>query len=126
MTVYLTLKEVFVLHDALIRRFGGSAGIRNAGLIDAALARPRWCYYETLTHQAVALVQSLARSHPFINGKKRVAFPAAAVSLNLNARRLSVSGDDAESFIIDTVIRDHASIDNIATRLAEWLRPIHS
>ena len=121
MTVYLTQEEVYVLHDALIRRFGGSQGIRDAGLIDAALARPRSGYYDTLAHQAAALMQSLARNHPFVDGNKRVAFAATAAFLRLNGWRLSVSADDAESFIILEVIVDHANVDELAARISRWM-----
>lgn len=55
MTDYLTLAEVLAMHADLIARYGGSPGIRDLGLLEAALFRPQTGYYEDLIAEAAAL-----------------------------------------------------------------------
>ena len=62
------------MHEALINVFGGSSGIRDEGALASALIRPQLGYYNSLTQEAAALMESLANNHPFIDGKKRVAY----------------------------------------------------
>jgi len=113
-TVYPTLEEALYLHDRLIERFGGSTGVRDLGLLESALARPRSGYYASLSLQAAALMQSLSQNHAFMDGNKRVAFAITAVFLHLNGHRLVVGADAAERFLIDRVIVAKAEIDEIA------------
>ena len=111
------LQETLELHEQLILRFGGSAGVRDMGLLESALVRPQTGYYDTLSMQAAALFQSLCQNHCFVDGNKRVAFASTAIFLRMNGYRLSVNPDDGESFIIDQVIQNRITIENIAT----WL-----
>ncbi|HTE56237.1 MAG TPA: type II toxin-antitoxin system death-on-curing family toxin [Kofleriaceae bacterium] len=122
-TVFLTLEEVLVLHAELVRRFGGSGGIRDRGLLESALARPRTGYYETLSLQAAALLQSLCQNHAFIDGNKRVAFAATAIFLRMNGHDLMASADDAEHFLVERAIVGRAPLDEIASWLESHLRP---
>ncbi len=115
--LYLTLQETIELHEQLILRFGGPAGVRDMGLLESALIRPQTGYYETLSMQAAALLQSLCQNHCFVDGNKRVAFAATAIFLRMNGYRLSVQADEGETFLIDRVIRKRAAIEEIAT----WL-----
>lgn len=116
-TLYLTLEETLELHRQLIERFGGLEGVRDLGLLDSALARPRSGYYASLSEQAAALMQSLAGNHAFIDGNKRIAFAACAVFLHMNGHAIRVGADEAERFLIDDVIVARAGVPAIA----EWL-----
>lgn len=116
-TLFLTLEEVLDLHQQLIQRFGGADGVRDPGLLESALARPRSGYYASLSEQAAALMQSLAGNHAFLDGNKRVAFAATAVFLRMNGYALRVDADAAERFLIDSVIVGQAEIAVIAA----WL-----
>lgn len=78
MNDYLTLAEVLAIHDDQIERYGGSAGVRDCGLLEAALFRPQTGYYADLIEEAAALWESLAQNHPFIDGNKRTAFAVSA------------------------------------------------
>jgi death-on-curing family protein len=74
---YLTLEEVLLLHARLIQRTGGSGGVRDLGLLDSALARPQATFggqdlYPGLWHKAAALMHSLVKNHPFVDGNKRI------------------------------------------------------
>lgn len=120
-TLYLTLEEVVDLHRQLIERFGGIAGVRDPGLLESALARPRSGYYSSLSEQAAAMLQSLAGNHAFVDGNKRVAFAATAVFLRMNGYRLAVDADEAERFLIDDVIDGHAEVAVIGDWLERFL-----
>jgi death-on-curing protein len=115
--LYLSLQESLELHEQLILRFGGLAGVRDMGLLESALIRPQTGYYDSLSMQAAALMQSLCQNHCFVDGNKRVAFAATAIFLRMNGYRLNVQADDGETFLIDQVIQNKAAIEDIAT----WL-----
>jgi death-on-curing protein len=69
--LYLTTGEVLVMHSLLIRQYGGSDGVRDVGLLEAALFRPQTGYYSDIIEEAAALLESLAVNHPFVDGNKR-------------------------------------------------------
>jgi death-on-curing protein len=119
LTLYLTLEEVFALHAALVERHGGAPGVRDTGLVESALARARSGYYESLSEQAAALLQSFAMNHAFIDGNKRVAWASCMVFLRMNGYRVSVRADEAERFLIDQVIVGRAE----HRMIAQWLEP---
>jgi death-on-curing protein len=77
---YLTVAEVLAMHDDQIKRYGGHPGIRDPGLLEAALYRPQTGYYADLIEEATALWESLSQNHPFVDGNKRTAFAAAYTS----------------------------------------------
>jgi death-on-curing protein len=125
-TLYLTLEEALDLHRQLVERFGGAGGIRDPGLLESALGRPRSGHYGSLSEQAAALLQSLARNHVFVDGNKRMAFAATAVFLRMNGHRLDVGADEAERFLIAEVIEGHADVAAIAGWLERFLKSISS
>lgn len=87
-TDYLTVGDVLELHAELIARYGGAAGIRDPGALEAALFRPQSGYYDDIVQEAAALMESLAGNHPFVDGNKRIAFAAADVFLRINGYRI--------------------------------------
>ena len=76
MTDYLTTGDVLSIHQDQIRRCGGAAGVRDQGLLEAAVFRPQSGYYADLIEEAAALWESLSQNHPFFDGNKRTAFAA--------------------------------------------------
>ncbi len=122
-TGYLSVEEALELHQMLIEQFGGSPGVRDLGLVESAIHRPKSGYYETLSIQAAALLQSFALNHAFIDGNKRVAFAAAAVFLSVNGFRIEVSASDGEAFIIQKVIQEKCDLAVIASWLERRMRP---
>ena len=99
MTDYLTLADVIAIHADLIERYGGSAGLRDAGLLEAALFRPQTGYYADLVEEAAALWESLAQNHAFVDGNKRIAFAATYTFLAINGVALRASAGSAYAFI---------------------------
>lgn len=85
---YLGVADVLALHAVLIKRYGGPAGLRDPGALEAALFRPQTGYYADIVAEAAALLESLAVNHPFVDGNKRVAFAAADVFLRINGYRI--------------------------------------
>ena len=122
--LFPTLQETLELHEQLIHRFGGMAGVRDMGLLESALIRPQTGYYDTLSLQAAALFQSLCQNHCFVDGNKRVAFASTAIFLRMNGYRLNVTADDGESFLIEQVIKARAGIEDIAGWLEARMRKV--
>lgn len=85
---YLTVADVLGMHHVLIQHYGGAAGVRDPGALEAALFRPQTGYYEDIVAEAAALMESLAIIHPFVDGNKRIAFAAADVFFRINGWRL--------------------------------------
>ena len=118
MTDYLTLAEVLTIHADQIKRYGGSQGVRDAGLLEAALYRPQTGYYADLVEEAAALWESLAQNHPFIDGNKRTAFAATYTFLTINGAQLTADAGEAYAFISGLYEAGTFRFDN----LEPWLR----
>lgn len=118
MTDYLTVIEVLVIHDDQIERYGGGAGVRDRGLLEAALFRPQTGYYADLIEEAAALWESLAQNHPFIDGNKRTGFAVTYTFLAINGTRIIADAEDTSAFIIGLYETGTFSMD----QLAVWLR----
>jgi death-on-curing protein len=102
---YLTTAEVLLLHARLIQRTGGSGGVRDMGLLESAIARPRATFdqqelYPDLWHKAAALMHSLIKNHPFVDGNKRTALTSVGMFLELNGYRLVASNQAAFDFTL--------------------------
>lgn len=118
MTDYLTVIEVLMIHDDQIERYGGGAGVRDRGLLEAALFRPQTGYYADLIEEAAALWESLAQNHPFIDGNKRTAFAVTYTFLAINGTRITADAEDIYDFIVSLYETGTFSMD----QLAIWLR----
>ena len=89
MTQYLTPEQVLFLHSRLVAETGGGQGIRDLGMLLSALGRPQATFdekdlYPDLFSKAAALMDSLVRNHPFVDGNKCTALAAAALFLRIN------------------------------------------
>ena len=115
---FLSRDEVLEIHRVLLQRFGGPEGVRDYGLLESALYRPRSGYYADLAEMAAALFESLIMNHPFVDGNKRVAFFATDVFLRLNGYRLKVDAKPAHRFLIGLLEKDRCDFDD----LLPWIR----
>jgi death on curing protein len=96
--VWLLREVVLAVHEQLIAQFGGGTGLRDAGLLDSALARPlHLATYEqpTLPELAASYAFGLVKNHPFIDGNKRIGFVAATLFLELNGLQFQATEADA-------------------------------
>lgn len=91
-TKYLSTNEALLIHKVLLRKYGGADGVRDPGLLEAALFRPQTGYYEDIVQEAAALLESLAINHCFIDGNKRVAVGATVVFLKINGFHMNCDG----------------------------------
>lgn len=118
---WLTRAVVLAIHADQISSHGGSAGLRDPGLLDSALNRPRHrLHYEPesdLFDLAAAYGFGLATNHPFIDGSKRIAFQAMYVFLGLNESTIDAS-EEAAVGIMMGVAGGHTD----EPQLASWLR----
>ena len=120
--LYLTTGEVLVMQALLIRQYGGSDGVRDVGLLEAALFRPQTGYYSDIIEEAAALLESLAVNHPFVDGNKRVAFAATDTFLRING--YTINSDSKAIYKSLMKFFDTGNF-KIAT-LEPWLRKIVS
>ena len=118
MTDYVTVADVLAIHADLIDRYGGSHGIRDMGLLEAALFRPQTGYYNDLIEEAASLWESLAQNHPFIDGNKRLGFAAMYSFLVINGARLTASHEETYDFIAGLYEANQFGFD----KLVAWLR----
>jgi death-on-curing protein len=121
---YVAMKEALHIHEALIKAHGGSPGVRDAGLIESALMRPRSGYYRDLIEEAAALWESLTMSHGFIDGNKRVAFACMEIFLDLNGVQVSATNEDAVRFIYRHLEGGTFNKDNLDAWLRENTKPV--
>ena len=103
--VFLTLDEVLQIHGDQLARYGGSAGIRDVGLLQSALAQPRATYggqflHADLFEMAAAYLYHLVQNHSFIDGNKRVGAVTAIVFLLLNHKDIKASNDELEKLVL--------------------------
>ncbi len=95
---WVSLPVVMAIHEAQLAEHGGSAGIRDTGLLESALARSKQihAYAEnpSLEQLAAAYAFGLAKNHAFLDGNKRTAWVVCAVFLELNGRRVTASQAD--------------------------------
>lgn len=118
--VWLLRAVVDAMHDMQLAEHGGASGLRDEGLLDSALARPRHqftCGETDPCALAAAYAYGMVRNHPFIDGNKRTAFLAAYVFLRINGLHL---GADEISATVKTVA---LAADEISEgEFADWLR----
>jgi death-on-curing protein len=121
---HLSVDEVLAIHQRLIERFGGRAGVRDPGLLESALYRPQTGYYSDLAEMAAALFESLLMNHPFVDGNKRVAFFATDVFLRLNGWWLKVEARRAHRFLIGLLERNEADYEHLLPWIRDSLVPL--
>ena len=122
MTDYLTLREVLAMHEDQIERYGGSHGVRDHGLLEAALFRPQTGYYADLIEEAAALWESMAQNHSFIDGNKRTAFAATYTFLAINGATLTADTGEAYAFISELYEKGDFNFDNLVPWLRRYVR----
>lgn len=115
---FLTRDEVLAIHARLLEAFGGPSGVRDLGLLESALHRPRTGYYVDLVQMAAALFESLLMNPPFLDGNKRVAFFATDVFLRINGWRIRVEPEAAHSFLVGLLESGDCDLEH----LEPWLR----
>ena len=121
---WITKAALLILHAESVSEHGGSAGLRDEGLLDSALARPlnllAYADAQSLPDMAAlaaSYTAGLSKNHAFVDGNKRAAFLATGLFLYLNGARLNASQADATLTMLAV-----ASGDLTEDAFAAWLR----
>jgi len=120
MTEYVTTADALFFHQQLIERYGGAPGVRDIGALESALHRPQTGYYDSLIHEAAALLESLVQNHPFVDGNKRVAFAVVDVFLRINGFTITSSSRAIHNRMIELLEQHHFDMEH----LVPWLQAI--
>jgi death-on-curing protein len=114
-------RALLFLHEESLAMFGGARGMRDAGLLDSALNRPRDRFLyeapEDLSDLAAAYGYGIAKNHAFVDGNKRSAFMAIGLFLAINGQRLVAEQLDAIQTMLNLAAGTLAEQD-----LAVWIR----
>ncbi len=100
---WLDARDALAIHDRQIAEHGGISGLRDANLLDSALARPinQWNYgTDDPAALAAAYAYGVARNHPFADGNKRTAWVLARLFLALNGHLLTFDQQNATQTMI--------------------------
>lgn len=116
---YIRAGDILAIYADQIERYGGGEGIRDPGLLEAALFRPQTGYYPTLIDEAAALWESLSQNHPFVDGNKRTAFAATYVFLAINGLDIIATDDEAQNFVLGLYATSSITFDNLRAWLSE-------
>jgi death-on-curing protein len=117
---WLTLAMVHAIHDEQLAIHGGSSGLRDAGMLESALDRPRnkWSYEKAeLPELAAAYAFGVARNHPFVDGNKRTSLLALYTFLGINGIDFVVAEAEAAAMIISLAAGEVSE-----ESLARWIR----
>lgn len=103
---YLSAEQLLFIHARLIEETGGSHGVRDLGMLLSAAGRPQASFdgqdlYSDLFSKAAALMESLIRNHPFVDGNKRTGVTAAGLFLRRNGYRLTANNTDLVSITME-------------------------
>ena len=125
---FLDLDQVMEIHQSQLDLHGGSAGLRDEGLLRSALAQPEASFggqwlHATIWKMAAAYLFHLVANHPFVDGNKRVGAVAAVVFLRMNGQAMEAA-EDAYADLVLAVAAGTASRDDVATFLRTHARPL--
>ncbi len=110
--IYLSAEQLLFLHARLVDETGGSHGVRDLKMLLSALGRPGASYetrdlYTNIYTKAAALMDSLIRNHPFLDGNKRTGIAAAAMFLRMNGYQLEATNTELEEFTLGVAQSKH-------------------
>ena len=119
---YLYPKQVLYLHQQIMELSGGSAGVRDQGLLESAVYRPQASFggedlYPDLFSKAAALGHSIIKNHPFVDGNKRTGFESMRLLLRLNGYDIQASLNAKFDFVLAI-----AEGDLKEQAIADWLK----
>ena len=116
---YIRVDDIMAIHADQIERYGGGEGIRDPGLLEAALFRPQTGYYPTLIDEAAALWESLSQNQSFVDGNKRTAFAATYVFLAINGLEITATDDHAQDFVLELYGTSRVTFENLRAWLSD-------
>jgi len=118
--LWVSASVVLAVQEELLARFGGIEGLRDEGLLDSALNRPRHLFHygkPSLFELAAEYAFGIVKNHPFLDGNKRCGFMAAALFLEVNGLRFGASEENVVAYT-----RSLAAGEIGAEEYAAWLK----
>jgi death on curing protein len=114
-------RDVLAIHDQLLAAHGGAPGLRDQGLLQSALARPRqhhaYAASPNIIEMAALYTAGIVRNHPFVDGNKRAGFVIGILFLELNGFDFKASEEEATRAVMELAA---GTLDE--TRYAAWMR----
>jgi len=123
---WVTRQQVEFIHEAVIEMAGGAQGLRDAALLESALARPQnqYAYGETDTFQlAASYAEAISRNHAFVDGNKRTAFYVAVDFLEQNGFQLQAAKDVEHAEMMEQLGQGKITRVQAAAHLREYSEP---
>jgi death-on-curing protein len=122
----IDIQEVLVIHDTLTVQFGGSNGIRDYNLLVSAINRPFTGtgdteFYPTIHEKAAALIESIVKNHPFVDGNKRTGYVMMRLFLLNNGFDIQASQDEKYTFVI-RIASGSLTIEHITSWILEHIK----
>ncbi len=119
--IKLSKRQISLLHEQLIAETGGSAGLRDEGMLDSALYTPFQTFegedvYPSIHQKAARLCFGLVKNHPFVDGNKRIGAHVMLVFLALNGIELEYTQKELSDIILQI-----AAGEKIYSDLLEWI-----
>jgi len=108
----LTIEEVIAINTGIVNSTGGSLGLRDAGALSMCVAKPFQSFggketYPDVFTKAAAVLESIARNHPFVDGNKRTAFLTAVRAIERNGYRTHFDNKDVEETMVKIVVEKY-------------------
>ena len=124
----LSAEQILFIHARLIEETGGSHGVRDLGLLLSAIGRPLASFddqdfYSDLFSKAAALMESLIRNHPFVDGNKRTGVTAAGLFLLRNRYRLTANNADLVAITMK-IAQSQSDLEELTIWFRENSQPI--
>ncbi len=118
----ILIEDVLFVHSKLISQYGGSDGVRDMPSLESGIARPFMTFdgvdlYPTPIEKASALIESVAKNHPFVDGNKRIAFYLCIRLLYDSNIDINASEDEIYQFVINIASGQYQYED-----IVEWLK----
>ena len=122
MPQFLTLQDILETHAEQISAYGGSDGLRNAALLESAIAQPSATFdgqflHANLFEMAAAYLYHLVQNHPFLDGNKRVGLEASLVFLEINGVSIETTDDELVELVLQTARGEQTKL-----KIAEFFR----
>ena len=119
---FLTVEDVVEIHALQLERFGGSAGVRDQGLLESAVAQPQMTFGGELVHadlfaMAAAYLFHLVQGHAFVDGNKRTGLLSALVFLDINGISIEQGSGELYDLTMEVAVGTCGK-DKIAATLA--------
>lgn len=124
----ITIRQVLILHELQIEKYGGLSGIRDTGMLQSAIGRPFATFggndlYPDIFSKTAALIQSIIKNHPFLDANKRSAFVSAITLFEMNGCRFFASDNEVINYMLG-VANENLTVDQISKWIKEHSKKI--